>query len=294
MNKVAIIIPNWNGLDVLPDCLESVKSIEGVGIRAIMVDNGSKDGSVNYVKQNFGNTQVIENRKNLGFAAACNIGIRAAAEQGFGLYLLLNNDTVVTKDFLLKMIKAAESEGAGIVGCRINYFNSDKVWFAGADFIKWRVSGKHRGQGRRENGFKGIEDSDYITGCCMLIKRKVVEKIGYFYEPYFLLIEDLDFCRRARQAGFKVMVNLEAVIYHKVSHSRQGEHSFSDGYYGARNRLIFAFKRSKNFLGGFIFLLMVFPLRFLKAILSGKKDFALGLTTGVKDFRGGKTGKLNI
>lgn len=291
--KVSIIIPNWNGKKFLIDCLESLFKIDYSDYQIIVVDNGSIDGSVEFIKEEFSKVFLIENKKNFGFAAACNQGIKRAIADGADYVLLLNNDTVVSRDFLEKMIVAGEKDKkVGIVGAKIYYFDQpQKIWFAGGDFVWWRVSGKHRfWQKQEKRELKGIMPSDFITGCAMLIKKQVFEDIGYFYEPFFLSVEDLDFCWRAKKNKWKIVVDLNVCLWHKVSSSREGEFSFSNGYYGVRNRLFFAFQRTHNFLGGFVLLFFVIPLRIIQWLWQKKINSVKGLIWGTWDFFQGKSG----
>lgn len=291
--KVFIVIPNWNGQKFLADCLDSVFKINYPDYRIIVVDNGSDDGSTELVKNNYPKLLLIENEKNFGFAAACNQGIEKGLAEGADYVLLLNNDTIVSPDFLKEMVKAGEKEeNVGIVGPKI-YYSEDrkKIWFAGGRFVRWRASGKHLFWQEKETGkMKGTVPSDFITGCAMLIKKRVFDDIGYFYEPYFLTIEDLDFCLRARKAGWKTVVNLDACLWHRVSASRKGEYSFSNGYYGVRNRLFFAFQRTHNFLAGLVLLFCIIPARIVQWSCSGKFRLVKGLIFGTRDFFRGKMG----
>ena len=295
--KVSIIILNWNGLKDTIKCLESLKKITYSNYGVILVDNGSKGNDADILVDKYKNyIKLIRNKENLGFAAACNQGIKLASEHGADYVLLLNNDTVVAPDFLGKMVNTAESDRKiGIIGAKIYYHNQpQKIWFAGGDFIWWRVSGKHRfWQKLDKPELTGVKLSDFITGCAILIKKEVFFDIGFFYEPYFLTVEDSDFCLRARKADWKIVVNLDAKIWHKVSSSRLGEFSFSNGYYGTRNRLIFAFKRLKSIkicLGGLIFLFLVIPTRIIQWTLLGRKNMIKGIILGLRDFLRGKEG----
>ncbi len=284
---ISIVIPNWNGEKFLEDCLESLRKIINKNFSVIIVDNGSNDNSVKLLKEKYLEVLLIENKQNLGFAAACNQGIRQAFKDGAEYILLLNNDTVIKPDFLAKMVKVIKDEkGVGIVGCKINYFSEpDRIWFAGGNFIRWRMSGKHRYWAEKDkDSISGVQDSDFITGCCMLIRREVFEDIGYFFEPYFLSVEDLDFCYQAKKAGWKIKVNLDAKIYHKVSMSREGEFSFSNGYYGIRNRLFFAFKRTKNYFAGLVILFIIVPIRITQWPMQRRSQMLKGLLFGIKDF----------
>ena len=285
--KVSIIIPHWNGKKILEDCLNSVSKIKYPNYNVIVSDNGSTDGSQNFIRNNFSSVILVENKKNLGFAGGCNRGIKWALEHDADYILLLNNDTVVAPDFLDRMVETAEGDKKiGIVGSKIYYHDQPKkIWFGGGDFVKWRASGKHRFWQKKDfPELSGVHSSDFITGCVTLIKKEVFKDIGYFYEPYFLTIEDLDFSWSAEKAGWKIKVNLDAYVWHKVSSSRAGEFSFSNGYYGTRNRLFFAFQRTHNFVGGLVLLFLVLPLRIMQWFLNGHLTMAKGTILGCLAF----------
>jgi len=290
---ISIVIPHYNGKDILLSCLESLKKIQYKNVKVIVSDDGSTDDSLSTVKVVFPDIIVLTNKINTGFAATCNRGIKHALELGADYVMLLNNDTVVASDFLDKMMPAFTDNRCGIAGAKIYYFKKKNlIWYAGGDFIKWRASGKHRFWQKADNKeLVGIKDTGFVTGCAMLIKREVLKKIGLFYEPFFLTVEDLDFCSRAREAGYKNRVALNAKIWHKVSFSRAGEFSFSNGYYGTRNRLIFAFKRTKNYTGGLILLFLILPVRTIMWVAQGKFKMLKGMILGVVDFFLGREGE---
>lgn len=291
-NRISIIIPNWNGRNFLNDCIDSLLRVS-IKHDVILVDNGSNDDSVEFIRKKFPNVKILENNKNFGFAVACNQGARYALKNGAEYILFLNNDTVVSVDFLEKMLEVFNDKNIGIVGCKIFYNDQpNKIWFAGGDFITWRASGKHRCW-MREDGedLKGVRDCDFITGCAMMVRKEVFNEIGFFYEPYFLGVEDLDFCYFAKKRGWGIKINLDASIYHKVSFSREGEFSFSNGYYGTRNRLFMAFSRTKNYSGGMMLILAVIPVRLIEWIIKRRFSMIKGTFFGVVDFFKGKSGK---
>ncbi|MDA3840722.1 MAG: glycosyltransferase family 2 protein [Patescibacteria group bacterium] len=291
--KISVIIPNWNGKNFLGDCLDSLRKVNFDNFDTIIVDNGSLDGSLDLISNNYPEVILVKNSENLGFSAACNQGIKYAFDNGAEAALLLNNDTVVDPDFITKMVEALEDDKVGIVGSKIYYYDEPKkIWFAGGRYIWWRVSGQHKLWMRDENKVLiGEEEADFITGCSMLIRKEVLEDIGYLFEPYFLTVEDLDFSILAKKAGWKIKVALDSMIWHKVSFSRDGEFSFSNGYYGTRNRLYFAFKRINNYIGGFFLLFIVVPIRIIQWTIQGKNKMVYGMILGVRDFLLGKMGK---
>lgn len=292
-NQVHIIIPNWNGSKFLMDCLASLTKITYSNYSIVVVDNGSTDNSVKLIKDRFPQVEVLLNQHNEGFAAACNRGIEYGLAHGAEYILLLNNDTEVDRNFLSIMVEAISKPEVGIVGSKIYYFDEpDKIWFAGGKFIWWRASGQHMyWQKTDEINLTGIISCDFITGCNMLIKKEVFDTAGFFYEPYFLTVEDLDFCYQASRRGWQIKVALDAKIWHKVSSSRLGEFSFSNGYYGTRNRLFFAVKK-KNFFGALIFLCAVFPVRTIQWIIEEKFQMLKGMIFGIGDYFRGRMGKI--
>lgn len=292
---VYVIIPNWNGKHYLEECLLSLEKLEYSNFKVLVTDNGSTDGSVSWLEKKYPEILIIRNNFNLGFAAACNQGIKKFLEQDADYIFLLNNDTVVSANCLNKLVETfnqSKFKRLGIVGLKINYFDQkDKIWFGGGRFIKWRASGKHLHWQSLGQSLYGIQECDFITGCAMMIKKEVFESVGYFFEPYFLTVEDLDFCWKAKQANYQIAINLDAKIWHKVSASRQGEFSFSNGYYGTRNRLYFAFKRTKNYFGGLVLLFLVIPIRIIQWLLMGRIKMAQGAILGTKDFLFNRLGK---
>src|SRR3989344_3240285 len=181
--RVAIIILNYNGKEVLPECLESVRQIKG-DCHTIVVDNASTDSSPASVETKFSEVTLIRNRENLGFAEGNNVGIRWALEKGFEAVMLLNNDTKVHPN-LIKNLLAADIP---LASPKIYFypefeFHYDRykdrdrgrvLWYAGAA-IDWNnVWGIHRGVDEVDRGqYDKATDLEFATGCCLLIRRQV-------------------------------------------------------------------------------------------------------------------------
>ena len=301
--KVSIIVLNWNGWQDTKECLNSLAEIDYQNYEIILVDNGSEDDSVERIKEYI--NQSAQNRKikflalnsNLGFAGGNNVGIKNALESGTDYIFLLNNDTIVEPDFLSELIKISESDKKiGIIGPKINFYDfKDRIWFFGGK-INWLLNkGTHIHYDELD---KNLQDkpfeSDYFTGCALLIKKEVIEKIRLMWNGYFLYYEDTDWNLKARKNGWKIMVAPNAKIYHKASRSAK-ENSFSYIYYHTRNGLYLA-KRNGSFLiricvyflSVWIFFKQIIKLLFFPS----KKIWAKAVMNGIFDFYRGRTGKI--
>ena len=178
--------------------------------------------------------EIIENGENLGFAEGNNVGIRRAMDEGTDYVLLLNNDTVVDPEFLGELVRVAEGdEKIGIVGPKIYYYDykgrKDVIWFAGGNIKWWCAVITHNGSGYGESQkkFNKIESCDYITGCAFLMKKKVIEDVGYLDKTYFVYAEDADFCLRAKKNEYENIYVPNSKVWHKINKSSK---SFSPLY----------------------------------------------------------------
>lgn len=209
--KVFIIILNYNGKDFIQKCLASVFKMEYPNFEVVVVDNDSRDGSLELAKSNFSKAHFIKNEANVGFSAGNNVGIRFALERTAEYVLLLNLDTEVEKDFLEKLVSVAETEeNIGLASPVIFNGHNRQVWFSGGK-IKWlRMRAVHTQAIKTQEYY----ESEFISGCVMLIKSSVFKKIGLLDEDFFLYWEDVDFSFRARQAGFRAMVVTASWVYH--------------------------------------------------------------------------------
>ncbi len=218
--KVYIIILNWNGLNDTLECLDSVYRLNYPHFEVIVVDNGSSDGSVVNIGTKFPQVILIENNKNLGYTGGNNIGMRHALELGGDYVWLLNNDTVVMPDTLAKLVHEAEKyPETGLVSPVVRYYdNPDKVQFEGS-YVEFATFSLNHVLDRNELNNKQVQRNLLVWGTALLIKRSVIESIGYLSDKYFAYAEDTDYCLRARRKNFRVKVRLDASILHKVSRS---------------------------------------------------------------------------
>ncbi len=242
---VAAIVVNLNGRDLLKKALASLLSQEYGNTEITVVDNGSTDGSQEMVHRKFPTVRLIENKRNLGFGGANNVGIHDALSRGAEYVFLLNYDATVDKNCLVRLVDAGRQLHAGITGSKIYYHSPHEViWSAGGEVKFWTAGIYHRGIRRRdEEKYDRRMDVSYLTACSMLISRDLIEKVGDFDKAYFpSYCEDVDLCVRATRAGFRVIYEPGAVAWHRVSSHSGGGITPLKVRLRARNQFLF-FKR---------------------------------------------------
>jgi len=211
--KVSIIILSWNTKQLLRNCL---KSLKGMAVETIVVDNGSTDDSPAMVTKEFPQVKLIKNKKNLGFGAANNQGMKVAN----GDYLLLlNSDTIVKGGAPLKMATfLARNPKAGAVGCRL--LNSDgSLQPSAGPFPNLKVSFvmlflEHWLKDLTRASFAKTTEVDWVMGAALMIRREVIKKAGWMDEGIFMYMDEVEWCYRIKKAGFKVFFYPGAEIIH--------------------------------------------------------------------------------
>jgi len=238
--KISIIIVNYNGQDFLTDCLESVLKSDYPDFEVILVDNNSSDDSINIVKNKFSQVKIIINKKNLGFARANNIGIKQAIGDAI---FLLNNDTVIDPQLIKRLVSELfKTENIGIVGPKIYFANTENIiWFAGGkidweNFNSWHLN---RNKTDQDLASDVLREVDFITGCALMIKKDVINKIGLLDNKFFAYYEDADWCQRAKKAGFKIVYVPFGGVWHIKSATARRYVSYRLKYNLWRNRFIF-------------------------------------------------------
>lgn len=249
MSKLAyIIILNWNGWQDSAACIRSCQALSYPNYEVLLVDNGSSDDSVAQLRERFPNLKIIENSENLGFAGGNNPGIKHALDQGADYIWLLNNDTQVDPEALSELVRTAEAAAEiGMVGSKILVLDRpDTLHFAGGTVNLMDGITTHIGAFEKDEGqYDHLDRVDYATGCSLLVKRKVIEKIGLMPEDYFLYYEETDWCLRAQEAGYAIHMAPKSKVYHKISGSIEYTSPLKQ-YYLARNRLYFLGKHGRN------------------------------------------------
>jgi GT2 family glycosyltransferase len=244
--KISVIIVNYNGLKYLKTCFDSIakSSYPFEKMEAIMVDNKSGDGSIDFVKASYPWVNVLSLDTNYGFAMANNIGAKNAK----GEYLVfLNNDAVVTPNWLNSLVDTMEKDSdIGIVGSKILFLDApEKINSAGAN-ITFNGVGYDIGfldddsEKYNAGGYKGC-----VCAAAMMVRRREFLDFGGFDEDYFIYLEDVDLCWRYWLSGKTVLYIPGSTVYHKSSGtSGESRHSPLKVFYGTRNSL---FNVVKNF-----------------------------------------------
>jgi GT2 family glycosyltransferase len=246
--KVAVVIPNWNGIEHIFECLDSVMKMEYTNFDVILVDNDSKDGSPEAVALRFPMVHIMRNSRNLGFAEGCNIGIEQAISNGVDYVWLLNNDVLVDPGALGGLVRAAENDQRiGMTGSKVFFYDDPQVLWGVGMKISW-IRGETYPIGWREVDHGQLDECravDGLAGCSLLVKRQVCETVGLMDKRYFLYAEEIDWCVRARKQGFRCVVVPESIVFHKEGASSGEDFRPIFNYYNTRNML---FTISKNFL----------------------------------------------
>jgi GT2 family glycosyltransferase len=215
--QASLVVLNWNGRQWLRECISSLLALDYPAYEIILVDNGSTDGSVEFVRQRFPQVRLIANEENLGFSKGMNVGLQQA--QG-DVIVLLNNDLYVRPDWLRALNRPiVADESVGIVGCKLLFPDEQTIQHAGARLVYPVALSHHYGYGEIDEGqYDQVREVDYVTGAAMAIARRVLDDIGGLdegFSPFYY--EETDFCYRARAAGYRVLYIPDAVGIHHES-----------------------------------------------------------------------------
>ena len=281
MAAVTIIIPNYNGLRFMDTCMEALKAQSYQNFRTLVVDNGSTDGSVEWLKEH--NIETIFLKENTGFSGAVNTGIRASDTP---YVILLNNDTRVDEYYVAELVKAMEqSERIFSVSSRmLQMYHPDLIDDAGDMYslLGWAYQ---RGIGQSASGYK---KSCRIFAACAgaaIYRRKIFDEIGFFDEMHFAYLEDIDVGYRARIAGYDNIYCPAAVVYHVGSGTSGSKYNSFKVKLAARNNVYLNYKNMPLLQ----LIINVVPITagiFLKIGFFKKigyeKDYLEGLKEGIK------------
>lgn len=276
MSNFFIIIVTYNSKKTIE---KNIKSIDRkYHQNVVIVDNNSIDNTVELMGK-YKDISIIKNKKNVGYGAGNNIGIRIALKKGARSILILNPDVVLHKGFIKNITKyLLGKQKFDIVGPKI-YREDGKIWSTGGFLDKKRYTAGLIGYEEKDRSISNtpIRMVDFISGTAMLIKEDVFRKIGLFREDYFLYYEDVDFCIRAVKAGLNLNIDSELKTTHFESTS-VGKNSSIMQYYLARNHLLFVERFALKY-----FLLREF-IRLPKTVWQHYKNDEKFANVGIRDY----------
>ncbi len=232
--SIHVVVLNWNRRDDTLACLASLQQAATPRLSLILVDQGSADGSVEAVADRFPAVEIVQTGANLGFSGGINMGIRHALAAGAQQVLLLNNDTIVHPRMVERLAERCAAD-VGIVSPAVFHMDPPhRIWSTGGgiDPVLLEITGNH---GRGEGLPPGPIAREFVTGCAMLISRRVFEEVGLFDERFFMYYEDMDFCLRVCAAGYRILLVPDALLWHRVSQSSGGANSPGERYHMARS-----------------------------------------------------------
>jgi GT2 family glycosyltransferase len=289
----AVVIVNWNGRQLLGACLEAVFAQTARPELVLVVDNGSTDGSIEYLRDQWPAVRVVALGRNAGVAAGNNAGINAALESGARFILLLNNDAAMRPQVLAGLRRALDDAGqtAWAAAPKILYRSEpDRIWSAGGTFEWWRGLSRDRGTGEPDRGqYDVASDIDYSNTCCLLVRSETFSHVGLMDEAYFMYFDDSDFSARIRRGGGRIRYVPSAQVMHDV----QATTKVSDGapslfalYYTTRNRGRFIARNAPTVvhrLSGHTFTIVSRFVRAAQACLDGRGPEARLVLTALRD-----------
>lgn len=279
---ISIIIPNYNGKKYLRDCLDAINKIEKLNIEVIVIDNASQDDDFQWINQ-YKNLYFKQLDKNYGFSRAVNEGIRLAKGE---YVLLLNNDTVIERDFVQELVKTIDKDRKifSVSSKMIAYHNRELIDDAGDEYnlLGWT---KKRGDGQSVQGF--TTERRVFSACAgaALYRKSIFDEIGYFDERFFAYMEDVDIGYRANIYGYKNIYCPEAKVYHIGSATSGSRYNDFKVRLAARNNVYVAYKNMPcvQLIFNMPFLVMGYLIKYLFFTKKGLgKIYRAGLFEGIK------------
>lgn len=237
--KVSVVIPSLNAKSFIGDCLNSLRSQTYRNFETIVVENGSTDGSAEYLAKNHPEVIVLQQPKNLGFAGGVNVGIKYSDAE---YVVLLNNDASVHKDWLKYLVEAAENNSrAGSVTSKILQVHKKRgtnKHFIDTTGDYYSIWGLPFPRGRDELDIGQFEEADEVFAACggsVLLRRATLNEVGLFDEKFFAYYEDVDLSFRMRLAGWVVIYEPKSIVYHALSKTSGGGRKPFARYHSIKN-----------------------------------------------------------
>ena len=280
MEKVSVVIPNYNGKKFLNGCLRSLENQSISEFETILVDDGSTDGRVEYVKERFPKVRIISLKKNGGFCRAVNRGIQASETP---YVILLNNDVEADRDFVREMLSGIRKY-KDCFSCSAqlrNLYRPDKIDDAGDYYcaLGWAFA---LGKDRNAEAYQKTRRIFASCGGAAIYRRELLEKIGCFDEKHFAYLEDIDLGYRARIYGYENRYLPKAIVYHAGSGTTGSRYNEFKVRHSSRNSVYLIYK-NMPFLQILINLPFLLAGFFMKYLFFAKKGFGSIYVKGVAE-----------
>jgi len=268
--KVCIIILNYNNYEDTIECIKSIKNVIPFQmIDIVVVDNNSTNDSVNMIENQFQDIIMIKSNVNKGYAYGNNLGLKYAIENRYRYTCVLNNDTIITENFLEACIIELGKDVAFISPTLMEYSDKECIQSTGGDILIDRGVVTRKNNGMKRNQLPNIIETDYVGGACMFFKTDIIKELGFIPEEHFLFYEETEWCYKAKKLGYRNLCLTNTYIYHKGSVSISKIGGLSD-YLMKRNRVVFV-KRNINSKGRYyIFISELFLKEILRAVFNKK------------------------
>ena len=291
--KAAIVTLNWNGESHLKYFLPTAISQSYKNYFTIVVDNGSSDNSLSYIKDNYSDIGVVELGRNKGYAKGMNSGISYAINNGAEFILITNNDVKLDSKILEEGVKlAAKDKKIGYISGKIYNLNDPDIFqYAGGRITKGIKKGQSRGKGEKDIGqYETIEDFEFMDDVCILVSSEMIREIGSYDEDFFFDFEETEWNIRIKRGGFRIVYNPKMKVWHRL-HGSTGGNRFQPitEYYHWRGKIIFNYRTKRGFSLMFSIFKMFFkelPLHHGNLIIKNKTYLIwhnfLGIVSGFK------------
>ena len=260
MKTVGLVTINFNSEKETHACLESLTRMDvpkGFKLRIVVVDNASKVPFTLTPREKKDGIELLRSGENLGFTGGNNLGMRYVLDHGDEYVMLLNNDTIVSPELLTNLLTQLDADSrVGVTVPKIYFakgheYHKDRYekkdlgkvfWYAGGEVDFANAYTRHRGVDEVDHGqYDTMEPVAFATGCCLLTRREVLEKVGLFDDKFFLYFEDGDLGERIKRAGYTLLYVPSAYLWH-INAGSSGSGSSLHDYYLTRNRMLFGMR----------------------------------------------------
>jgi GT2 family glycosyltransferase len=251
---VTVLILNWNGRSILPDCLQSLMAVTYPACRLVLADNGSTDDSIAYVREAFPSVNIIELGQNLGFSRGVNQAIRQLSHED-DILVLLNNDVSVRPEWLHHLVAPFADPAVGITGCKLLYPDARHIQHAGAELLYPTAVSHHFYYQEVDKGQADLQrDVSFVTGAALAVRYDLVDDSGLFDEAFApFYYEEADLCYRMRASGYRVIYVPDAVAIHHESYSTGKRNDYlGSAFHVNRFRFVLKHYTVEQFLNDFV------------------------------------------